>query len=132
MRALFVILLLVVAMPALAQSGAGSQDSSIIGHLRPRWGSYLVSAYPSPARANQAITVQVYTHTDEVFECRVFDSAGRDIYVLQAKQSTPAGLHNFIIPPFTLPSGAYMVQLITYTASGATNVVDYMRFSIIH
>ncbi len=131
-RALFVILLLLSAPAAHAQTGAGSQDSSVTGQLRPRWGAYLVGAFPSPAKAGESVTVQVYNHTDVTLECRVFDGSGRIVLVLQPKQMTPAGLHNFTITPFQLTTGGYLVQLVTYTPSGSPDVVDYVRFAIIH
>jgi hypothetical protein len=132
MRFLFVVTILLFAYSAAdAQSGAGSQDSSVTGVLRPRWGSYLVETFPSPAKAGNIITVQFYNHNDETLTCRVFDATCREMLVLQPKQLTLAGLHTFTIPAQRLSTGPYFIRLTTYTASGAENIVDNSRFAVV-
>ncbi|HEX5316241.1 MAG TPA: T9SS type A sorting domain-containing protein [Candidatus Kapabacteria bacterium] len=116
---------------AHAQSGAGSQDS--LAHtLRPRWGTYIVGVFPSPARAGQLITVQTYNHTSIELSLKVYDMSGRDVLDLLPQQTMPAGLQTRTISPFQLSSGAYLVKLVTYTASGATDIVDEAHFLIAH
>ncbi|HWF43107.1 MAG TPA: T9SS type A sorting domain-containing protein [Candidatus Kapabacteria bacterium] len=116
--------------PARAQSGAGSQDTS--GTLRPRYGSYLIQTFPSPAKSTAQITIQFYNHNDEVLMCQVFDAADRLVHVVQPKQMTAGGLHTFLIPASSLSSGMYFIRLTTFTASDNEDVVDNTRFLIIH
>ena len=132
MRWLFLPIFLCMASTALAQSGAGSQDSSVSGTLRPRYGSYLIETYPSPARAGQQITIQYYNHNDEVLMCKVFDAVNRLIFEVQPKQLTLAGLHSFVIPANKLSSGMYFIRLTTFTASDNEDVVDNSRFLVAH
>jgi hypothetical protein len=117
---------------AHAQSGAGSQDSSVSGTPRPRWGSYLIQTFPSPANASSQVTIQFYNHNDEVLMCQLFDAADRLIRDIQPKQMTAAGLHSFVIPASHLSSGMYFVRLTTFTASNNEDVVDNTRFLIVH
>jgi len=132
MRFLFVVtIFLFVYAPARAQSGAGSQDSSVTGVVRPRWGSYLIETFPSPAKASDDITVQFYNHNDETLTCRVFDVTCREMLVLQPKQLTVAGLHTFTIPGHRLSTGIYFIRLTTYTASGAEDIVDNSQFAVV-
>lgn len=129
-----VLLLLGFVSTTRAQSSGGSQDSAASGVLRPRWGSYLIQTFPSPAKAGQPITVQFYNHQDETLTCRVFDIANRELMVLQPKQFTTHGLHTLVIDPGKnqLASGTYFIRLTTFTAAGAEDVVDNSRFVIIH
>lgn len=120
----------VFSSAALAQSN-GSQDSAVSGKLRPRWGSYLIETFPSPAKASDQVTVQFYNHQDETLTCRVFDSDDRLVAELQPKQLTTHGLHQFPIRAFTLPTGSYFIRLTTFTESGAENIVDNSRFVIL-
>jgi hypothetical protein len=120
---------------AFAQSD-GSQDSAVSGQLRPRWGSYLIETFPSPAKASDNITVQFYNHKDETLSCKVYDSDDRLVFELQPKQLTPQGLHKFVIGAGALakpmpPSGTYFIRLTTFTDSGAEDVVDNSRFVIV-
>ncbi len=138
MRFLFsvILLLLTIQSAALAQSGAGSQDSAASGHLRPRWGSYLIESFPSPAKSTEDVTIQFYNHTDETLSCMIFDMNCRDMLlepklVLQPKEQVSAGLHTFTIHANALSTGCYFVRLTTYTASGAENIVDNARFVIV-
>lgn len=138
MRSIFsvIVFLFAIQSAALAQSGAGSQDSSASGHLRPRWGSYLIESFPSPAKASEDVTIQFYNHTDETLSCMVFDMNCRDMLVnpklvLQPKDHVSAGLHTFTIHGYALSTGCYFVRLTTYTASGAENIVDNARFVIV-
>jgi hypothetical protein len=126
----FAIALCVGQRQACAQSN-GSQDSAVSGKLRPRWGSYLIETYPSPAKASDNITVQFYNHRDETLTCRIFDSDDRIVMELQPKQFTSHGLHSFPIAGYRLPSGSYFIRLTTFTESGAENVVDNSRFIIL-
>ncbi len=119
-----------VARDANAQSSGGSQDSASTGVLRPRWGSYLIQTFPSPAKTGDQIAVQFYNHRDETLTCRVFDMANRFMLDLQPKQLTPHGLHTFLIPANSLSTGVYFIRLTTFTESGAENVVDNSRFVI--
>lgn len=100
--------------------------------LRPRWGTYIVGVFPSPARAGQPITVQTYNHTSIELSLKVYDMSGRDVLDLLPQQTMPAGLQTRTISPFQLSSGAYLVKLVTYTASGATDIVDEAHFLIAH
>jgi hypothetical protein len=113
-------------------STAVSQDSSGSGTLRPRWGSYLIQTFPSPAKSTSQITIQFYNHNDEVLMCQVFDAADRLMLVVQPKQMTAGGLHTFLIPASSLASGMYFIRLTTFTASDNEDVVDNTRFLIIH
>ena len=129
MRWLFAGLFLVVAVPCFAQSS--TQDSVVSGTLRPRWDTYLVGVFPTPAKFGAKISVQFYNHNPETIAVRVFDLACREILELQPQQSTAAGLHTIEIPPFTLSSGTYFLRLTTFTATGAENIVDNARFVVI-
>lgn len=136
MRSLLVIFVFFIALAfgassAFAQTGAGSQDS-LVQNLRPRWGTYIVGVFPSPARAAQPITVQTYNHTPVELSLKVYDMSGRDVLDLLPQQTMPAGLQTLTISPFQLTSGAYLVKLVTYTASGATDIVDEAHFLIVH
>jgi hypothetical protein len=133
MRWLFLGLLLAFAIPCVAQTtpDSASRDSSISGKLRPRWGTYIASVYPTPAKFGAKITVQFYNHNPEMIACRVFDLACRLIMEIQPKQSTASGLHTIEIPQFALSSGTYFLRLTTFTASGAANIVDNARFVVI-
>ena len=137
MRLFFSVIVLFLAFQAsaLAQSGAGSQDSSASGHLRPRWGSYLIDPFPSPAKAGDAVTIQFYNHNDETLSCTVFDVNCRSMIVepamvLQPKALVTAGLHTFTINASALSTGTYFVRLTTFTASGAENIIDNIRFVV--
>ena len=133
-------LALLVPAPVRAQSSVHSQDSSTAvsqdssgaGTLRPRWGSYLIQTFPSPANAGSQITIQFYNHNDEVLMCQIFDAADRLVHVVQPKQMTAGGLHTFLIPASSLSSGMYFIRLTTFTASNNEDVVDNMRFLIVH
>jgi len=133
MRWIFLSFLLTFAVPCVAQTSQDSTalDSSISGKLRPRWGTYIASVYPTPAKFGAKITVQFYNHNPETIACRVFDLACRLIMEIQPKQSTEAGLHTIEIPRFALSSGTYFLRLTTFTASGAANIVDNARFVVI-
>ena len=120
-----------VAANATAQPNGGSQDSSATGALRPRWDSYLIQTFPSPAKAGDQITVQFYNHRSETLTCRVFDMANRLILELWPKQFTQNGLHSFPIPANSLATGTYFIRLTTYTAAGAEDIVDNSRFVIV-
>ena len=121
-----------------AQTG-GSQDSAVSGKLRPRWGSYLIETYPSPAKASNNITVQFYNHKDETLTCRIYDSDDRLVLEVQPKQFTAHGLHKFVISANQFvpqshplpPSGTYFIRLTTFTEAGAEDVVDVSRFVIL-
>src|ERR1051325_10515557 len=91
------------ALPVAHAQSNGSQDSAVSGKLRPRWGSYLIETFPSPAKAPDNITLQFYNHTDETLNCRIFDADDRMVLELQPKQFTAHGLHTFSIPAFRLP-----------------------------
>ncbi len=132
MKSLFVILLLLVASSAFAQSGAGAQDTSGNENLRPRWDSYIVGVYPSPAHVGQQITVQTYNHNPAELSVKVYDGIGRMMLELLPKQQLPGGLQTFTIPASNLSSGSYVVKLVTYTASGAIDIVDETHFLIVH
>jgi hypothetical protein len=134
-RSLFVITFLLVANSAFAQTGAGSQDS-LVQNLRPRWGTYIVGVFPSPAHFGQPITVQTYNHTPVELSLKVYDMSGRDVLDLLPPQMMPAGLQTLTISPFQLSSGAYLLKLVTYTPSstppGAIDIVDEAHFLIAH
>ena len=134
MRWIFLALFVSVAASssALAQSGAGSQDSSVSGPLRPRWGTYLIETFPSPAKAGQQVTIQYYNHNDEVLMCQIFDATDRLILDVQPKQMTKAGLHTFVIAADKLSTGMYFIRLTSFTASNNEDVVDNSRFLIVH
>lgn len=137
MRWLFVaVLSLFAAASAVAQTGgdnAGNQqDSSCVSPLTPRWDTYLIQTYPSPAKAYETITVQFYTHTEQILSCKIFDVANREMMVLQPKQTTAPGLHTFSIRSNSLSTGTYFVRLVTYTATDAQSAVDNSRFVIVH
>ena len=133
MRLFFVISLLVLASAANAQTGGGSQDSSVTGHLRPRWGTYIVGCFPSPARANAQIKIQIYNN-DSVPELslNVYDLNNRPVLRLASHQAMPGGLHTFEFPADELSTGVYFVKLITYVGSSTEDVVDIARFVIDH
>ena len=95
-------------------------------------GSYIVGIFPSPAPENVPITVQTYNRVTEVLSVSVYDNAGHDILDLIPKQSVQGGLQTLTIQPGQLVSGAYHVQLTTYTASDVVDVVDEARFIIVH
>lgn len=132
MRWILFFAFLIGATAAQAQAGAGSQDSVIVGKLRPRWGTYLIETYPSPAKAGSSITVQLYNHNDDVLECAVYDFAGRKMKVLYEKGSIAAGLHKFVFNANGLSTGVYFVRLATYTSSNALNTVSSTKFEIVH
>ncbi|HEY3876438.1 MAG TPA: hypothetical protein VGM92_13265 [Candidatus Kapabacteria bacterium] len=133
MRKLIAILFLFVVTPAFAQTGGSPPDTTGTGQLRPRsMGSYIVGVFPSPAAENVPITVQTYNRMTEVLSVTVYDNAGHPLLDLIPKQSVPGGLQNLMIGARALPSGAYHVQLITYTASDAPDVVDEARFIVAH
>ena len=136
MRSIFAILFFILlASPALAQSGGGSQDSSLTDSLRPRWGAYLVGVFPSPAPSYVDINVQFYNQNPVVLSCIVYDMWGREVYTIVAKSQTPFGygLHKYTIPKFLLSSGCYDVRLTTYTADGNNiDMVDNLQFLIVH
>ena len=129
MRWLIPGLFLLVAAPVFAQTS--TQDSTVSGTLRPRWGTYLVGVYPTPAKSAAKITVQFYNHNPDIIACRIFDVACREILELQAPTSTAAGLHTIEIPQYVLASGTYFVRLTTFTATGAENIVDNARFMVV-
>ncbi|MDP4198728.1 MAG: T9SS type A sorting domain-containing protein [Bacteroidota bacterium] len=129
---LLLIALICITGIAHAQANGGSQDSATSGTLRPRWGSYLIQTFPSPAKVGDQITVQFYNHQNETLTCRVFDIANRFMVELQPKQLTQHGLHTFTIPANRLSSGTYFIRLTTFTESGAEDVVDNSRFLIVH
>jgi len=133
-RSIFLTLLFILlAVPALAQSGAGSQDSSITDSLRPRWGTYLVGVFPSPAPAFTPVTVQFYNLNPVWLSCEVYDVAGREMLTLVPQQQMPGGPHTYIIPRFILSTGCYDVRLTTYTADGSNvDMVDNLLFIIVH
>lgn len=138
MRSLFVIAFLLAATGAFAQTGTSGQDTTVIQdssgaqNLRPRWGSYIVGVFPSPAAAFQPITVQTYNHNPVEISVRVYDLAGRLMLELVPKQTLAGGLQTLTIPPLLLASGEYLVKLETYTASGAIDIVDEANFLIVH
>jgi len=131
-RPFFFLVAFVIAVPAFAQSGAGSQDSSVNGQLRPRWGNYIVGVFPSPARIGEPITVQTYNHNPVELSVTIYDAAGREMLDLIPKQMEPGGLKTLTIPALLLSSGMYRAVLTTYTASGAIDAVDQLRFLIVH
>jgi hypothetical protein len=131
MRILVFLSLFMVAAGVRAQSN-GSQDSAASGNSRPRWGSYMIQTFPSPAKATDNVTIQFYNHRDETLKCRIYDSDDRPMIELQPKQFTPHGLHTFHIPASSLATGSYFIRLTTYTASDAENIVDNTRFVILH
>ncbi len=136
MRSLFVITVLFVAWfapsAAHAQTGAASRDSTGATNLRPRWGTYIVGVFPSPAPSGEAITVQTYNHTSVELSVTVYDMAGRDVLDLLPEQTMPAGLQTLKISPYRLASGAYLVKLVTFTASGVEDITDEAHFLIVH
>jgi hypothetical protein len=115
-------------------SGAsGSQDSAATGALRPRWGSYLIQTFPTPAASTSDLHIQFYNHRDETLMCRLYDAADRLIAVLWPKQLTPQGLHQIDVNKMPyLETGMYFIRLTTFTASDAEDVVDNGRFIIQH
>ncbi len=136
MRSLFIVCFLLCATSALAQSGAGSQDSVVIGDLRARsTGAYIVGCYPCPAHAGQPITVQTYNRDSVVLSVTLYDAAGREMFDLLPKKMTPGGLQTLTVPPTQLSAGVYHVQLLTWTSSdphAAVEIEDVARFVIIH
>jgi hypothetical protein len=121
-----------VAASAYGQTGAGTQDTSCVAPLRPRWGSYLIQPFPSPAKVGEIITIQFYNHTEEILSCKIYDEIHREMIELQPKGTTPAGLHTFEVSANRLATGSYFVRLTTYTASGSETLVDNLRFVIVH
>lgn len=103
-----------------------------MNHLRPRWGTYIVGVFPSPAHSGETITVQTYNHTPVELSLKVYDMSGRDMLDLIPQQVMPAGLQTVTISPSELASGSYLVKLVTYTASNATDIVDEAHFLIVH
>ena len=93
-------------------------------------GSYIVGCYPSPALAWQPVTVQTYNRVAETLSVTVYDNAAHPILTLIPQQTVAAGLQTLTIPAGTLLTGAYHVQLLTYTASGVVDVVDEARFMV--
>jgi len=63
---------------------------------------------------------------------KIYDMAGRDVFDLLPEQMMPAGLQTLTISQFQLASGAYIVKLVTYTASNVTDIVDEAHFLIVH
>ncbi len=136
MRSLFVITFLLIATGVFAQTGSsvGTQDTSITQDttLRPRWGTYIVGIFPSPAPVFQPITVQTFNLDPVEISVRVYDVIGRLMLELLPKQMRAGGLQTFTISPFLLASGEYLVKLETYTASDAVDIVDEAHFLIVH
>jgi hypothetical protein len=129
MRWLFLGLFIACAAPCLAQSS--TQDSAVSGKLRPRWGTYIASVFPTPAKYGAKVTVQIYNHNPETLSCKVYDLACRLVMELQPQQTIAAGLHTIEIPQYFLASGTYFIRLTTFTASGAANLVDNARLVVI-
>jgi hypothetical protein len=126
---LFVVALLCATSSVRAQS---ANDTSAVGPLRPRYGTYLIQSYPSPSSPRSPVTIQFYNHNPEILSVKVYDLANRLIIVLHEKQQTERGLHKYTIQPGKFASGVYFIRLTTYTPSGAENIVDNARFVIVH
>ncbi len=88
--------------------------------------------FPSPAHAGQPITVQTYNHTPLELSIKIYDMAGREVLDLLPEQMMPAGLQTLQISPYQLPSGAYVVKLVTWASPSVPDVVDEAHFLIVH
>lgn len=117
--------------PRLVRAQAAN-DTSCVSPLRPRYGSYLIQTYPSPASRRTPLTIQFYNHQAEILSVKIYDVANRLMLVLHDKQQTDAGLHTYTVRPSKFASGTYFIRLTTYTPSGAENTTDNARFVIVH
>lgn len=125
-------LLIVVVMGPRVALAQAANDTSSVGPLRPRYGSYLLPPYPSPSSPRVPVTIQFYNHNPEILSVKIFDLKNSLILVLHEKQQTDRGLHTSTLDPRLLSSGMYFVRLTTYTPSGAENTIDNARFVIVH
>ena len=122
----------VKAQTALPDSTSGSQDSTCGGVLRPRRETYIIEAFPSPAKVGQTITIQYYNHNPDIVMVRVVDILDRTIQTLQPQQLMPNGLHVFPFSTRGLASGMYFIRLTNYTSDGSINTQQDSRFIILH
>jgi hypothetical protein len=111
-----------------------SQDSICGGTVRPRRDSYLIQAFPSPAKSGETVLVQYYNHNPEEISIRVVDVLDRLVTPVetQPRTFTANGLHSFGLSTRGLASGMYFIRLTSYTSAGAVNQIDESRFLILH
>jgi len=132
---LFFVLFSLSLIPELARSQAsGGQDStgSDVPALRPRRDTYIIEPFPSPARLGQTVKIQVYNHFTQQISVRIVDVLGRTVKILQDPETLPNGIHSYDFPTSLVSTGTYYIRLGTFSSTGTENLVQDLRFIVIH
>lgn len=132
---LFFVLFSLSLLPELARSQAsGGQDStgSEVPALRPRRDTYIIEPFPSPARHGQRVKIQVYNHFTQQISVKIVDVLGKTIKILQPPETLANGIHPYDFETNLISTGTYYIRLATFSSTGTEDLIQDLRFIVIH
>ena len=131
---LFVLSCIIVFADSASAQDSGGQDSTGLASppLRARRDTYIIVPFPSPARHGQTMQIHFYNHNPQEVSLRIVDMLDRTVKELQAPATLMNGIHSYDFNTGLVSNGTYFIRLTTYTSTGSLELVQDMRFIVLH
>jgi hypothetical protein len=129
---IFVIGISLGASSAWAQGSGGQDSTGVENPQRPRRDTYIIEPFPSPAFRGQIVKIQFYNHNPQQVRLLIVDINDKIITELQPPATLANGIHSYDFKTVAVATGTYHIRLITYTPTGAEDIIQDSRFIVLH